>query len=258
MHDLALLADDGLCRGLLTLVARDRSITAALLAHIAEFDARQLYLVAAYPSMFAYCVGHLKLSDEAAYTRIHVARTMRRFPMLFTALEDGRLNLTTVRRLSAHFTDANVAELIELATHLKTLEIDELIARKFPSPEPLRLDEGLSALGPAREPESQPSAGGQLVLKQVGPPPVLPERLKPIAPQRCGLQVTISGETHDKLRRAQDLLSHAVPDRDVAAVLDRALDALITQLEKRKFAVTERPRQPKPAPRAIRAEEVKH
>jgi hypothetical protein len=38
------------------------------------------------------------------------------------------------------------------------------------------------------------------------------------------------------------LLGHAVPSGEVAEVLDRALDALIGQLERRKFAATSRPR----------------
>jgi hypothetical protein len=48
--------------------------------------------------------------------------------------------------------------------------------------------------------------------------------------------------THDKLRHAQALLSHAVPSGDVAQVLDRALDALIRELEKRKLGSTTRRR----------------
>jgi 5-methylcytosine-specific restriction endonuclease McrA len=63
-----------------------------------------------------------------------------------------------------------------------------------------------------------------------------------LAPERFALQVTIAKSTHDKLRHAQELLSHAVPSGDLAQVLDRALDALIGQLEKSKFAATDTPR----------------
>ena len=45
-----------------------RRTTAALLAHIAEVDARKLYLPAAHPSMFSYCVEELGLSEDAAYS----------------------------------------------------------------------------------------------------------------------------------------------------------------------------------------------
>ena len=67
-------------------------------------------------------------------------------------------------------------------------------------------------------------------------------RLTPLSPQRFAVQVTIGQETHDKLLYAQSLLGHAVPTGDLAAVLDRALDALIPRLEQRRFAATARTR----------------
>ena len=70
----------------------------------------------------------------------------------------------------------------------------------------------------------------------------------PLAAGRFELQVSLGQSAYDKLRYAQDLLSHQIPSGDNAAVLERALDALIPQLEKRKFAATERPR-PTPAQR---------
>ena len=63
-----------------------------------------------------------------------------------------------------------------------------------------------------------------------------------MASQRFALQVTVGQRTHDKLRYAQALLGHQIPSGDLAEVLDRALDALIGQLEKRTFAATDRPR----------------
>ncbi|MGH7340592.1 MAG: HNH endonuclease, partial [Candidatus Rokuibacteriota bacterium] len=87
------MRDEDLLRDLATLVARDRAITADILAHIAEVDARRLYLPAAYPSMHAYCVGALHLADDAAYKRVQAARAARRFPQLFEAVADGRLHL---------------------------------------------------------------------------------------------------------------------------------------------------------------------
>jgi len=51
-YRLSHLADQTLLRDLATLVAQDRALTADLLAHLAEVDARRLYLPAAYPSMY--------------------------------------------------------------------------------------------------------------------------------------------------------------------------------------------------------------
>jgi hypothetical protein len=64
----------------------------------------------------------------------------------------------------------------------------------------------------------------------------------PLALDRFSIKVTVSQATHDKLRRAQALLRHAVPSGDVAEVLDRALDALIEKVDKRRNGTTNKPR----------------
>jgi hypothetical protein len=68
--------------------------------------------------------------------------------------------------------------------------------------------------------------------------------IAPLAPERDKVQVTVSRETYNKLRHAQDLLRHVIPDGDPAVVLDRALTVLVEHLEKRRFAATARPRSP--------------
>jgi hypothetical protein len=52
----------------------------------------------------------------------------------------------------------------------------------------------------------------------------------------------VSAQFCEKLERAQDLLAHRVPGRDVAEVLERALDALINATVKQRFAQTDAPR----------------
>lgn len=64
----------------------------------------------------------------------------------------------------------------------------------------------------------------------------------PLSPTRFKLQVTIVADTHEKLRLAQDLLRHTVPDGDLSEVLDRALTVLVRQLERQRFAATATPR----------------
>ena len=64
----------------------------------------------------------------------------------------------------------------------------------------------------------------------------------PLSPDRYKLQVTIGGETLEKLRLAKDMLRHALPSGDEAVLLDRALTSLLADLARRKFAATDRPR----------------
>jgi 5-methylcytosine-specific restriction endonuclease McrA len=51
----------------------------------------------------------------------------------------------------------------------------------------------------------------------------------------------VGQETHDTLRRLQDLLRREVPDGDAAVIVARALKLLLETTEKAKFAQTPRP-----------------
>jgi 5-methylcytosine-specific restriction endonuclease McrA len=64
----------------------------------------------------------------------------------------------------------------------------------------------------------------------------------PLAPDCFKVQLTISRETHDKLRRVQDLLRHVIPTGHAAEIFDRALTVLLADLERRRYAETSRPR----------------
>lgn len=68
------------------------------------------------------------------------------------------------------------------------------------------------------------------------------DRVKPLSAEHALLQVTIDRETQDALRNAQNLLSHQLPSGSISEVLKRALLALVKQLEKTKFAATDKPR----------------
>ncbi|TMQ73964.1 MAG: HNH endonuclease, partial [Candidatus Eisenbacteria bacterium] len=85
------VSEPALLRDCETVHARERGVTAQALAYLAEVDARKAYVPAGYDSMFAYCVGALRLSEQAARKRIHAARAARRFPAIFPAVAEGRL-----------------------------------------------------------------------------------------------------------------------------------------------------------------------
>jgi hypothetical protein len=245
---LAHLSNEQLTRDLTAVVIRDRRITAAVLAHIAEFDARRLYLAAGYKSMHAYCVGALHFSDSAADKRINAARTAREFPEIFQAVADGRLHLTAVLVLGSRLTLGNARELIQEAEHKTRVQIEELLAARFPRTESLPMVLAMPAqLAPERVGERRdapgPSAAEAPARRELAPERVGPRwKVEPIAKQRFLLNVMIDQETRDLLQRAQDLMSHQVSAGDVAEALKRSLKLAVATLKKRKFAATSRPR----------------
>ena len=238
-YSLSHVADDVLLDNLAAFALRDRANTAMLLAHIAEVDARKLYAPAKYHSMHEYCVEVLKLSEDEAKKRIQAARAARRFPAIFHELAEGRLHLTGVCLLAPYLTPETARELIDAASDRKKWEIEELLARHFevsvPVPRPVA---PISSEGPATM-----QALGVDATPDEGAPEHLPElqsALPPPKPVSYFIQVTVSKETHDKLRYLQGPLSHAVPGGDLAPVLDRALDRAIEHYEKKRFGVSER------------------
>jgi len=248
MHDYTLshVRDEVLLHDLAALVSQDRATTANLLAHIGEADSRRLYAPAGYPSMHAYCVGELRLSEDAASRRIQAARAARRFPALFVALVDGRLHLTALNLLAPHLREANALELIEIATHRRKSEIEEYLACRFGPTEaafaslrPATVSERheLSALAHVEcHTPSMNGATHPVLLPNGGQSTdnITHEDAQEI---RYILKVALSKTTHEKIRHAQALLSHTIPNGDIAEVLDRALDRLILDLEKRKAGV---------------------
>jgi 5-methylcytosine-specific restriction endonuclease McrA len=242
-YTLTHLSDAVLLRDLAVLVAQDRTTTAALLAHIAEVDVRRLYLPAGYASMFAYCVGDLRLSEDAAYKRIQAARAARQFPLIFAAVADGRLHLTGLGMLVPHLTESNAGELLAAAAGKTKSEIEQLVAERFPGTEWLPLVQVIPASPQdvAGAPEDVTALTRELAPAQVETSVERP-RVKPLSPERFALQFAIGKSTYDKLQYVQAMLSHRLASGDVAQVFDRALDALISQLEKQKFAATDKPR----------------
>jgi hypothetical protein len=222
-----------------------------LVAHIAEIDARRLYVPAAYPSMYLYCVHELHLSEGSAYKRIQAARTARQFPAIFDALAEGYLHLTAVNLLAPYLTPENAEALLEAAGHKTTREIEQVLAERFPRSEMLPLVQAIPSSPPLpggqRPPELHEAcasdgirAGSGLSARRVAPIPG--SNSTPVAPERFLLQLTVAQSTHDKLQYLKELLSHQVPSGDLAEVLERTFDIAIRQLEMRKFAATSRAR----------------
>ncbi len=156
--------------------------------------------------------------------------------------------------LAAYLTPENAEELLAAASHQSKAGIEHLLAERFPRPD---VPDRIVGLGPS--PTVELSAPGRIgsTDEQLSPgtveasgarlapgpvaPPVRPG-MAPLAPGRYGLQFTVAQGTYEKLRYAQALLGHSVPSGELAQVLDRALDALIARLERRKVAATGRPR----------------
>ncbi|MGH2396429.1 MAG: HNH endonuclease [bacterium] len=253
---VARLSNDELLARVKHLAEREREATSSLIAHLAELDQRRLYLAQGYSSLFSYCTQVLHIAESAAYRRIEAARTVHRFPVILEMLEQGSVNLTTVILLGAHLTQENHRKVLEEARHKSKRQVEELCAKLHPQPAIpsciRKLPTATTSVASRTRDEAAVShqfIGGRQPTESVAlPSPAFvqpqprPAVVVPLAPERYKVQFTASAETYEKLRRAQNLLRHEIPNGDPAAIFDRALTVLLQDLAKSKFAAADRPR----------------
>jgi hypothetical protein len=270
---LTTLSDDELLRRVELLAEGERAATVELIAHLGELDARKLYLGQGCGSLFRYCTDVLRLSEDATFNRIEVARASRKFPVILQLLAEGSLSLSTARRLAAHLTVENHKHLLAEAKGRSKREVEALVAgisprpdvpavvRRLPGTRPVESADGAAVPSPVPV-RSSPSPSGAPGPAEFGSPPVFPPALAPVAgqrpidaqipvsrpivaplsPGRYRIQFTVGSDTHGKLRRAQDLLRREIPDGDPGAIFDRALTLLLHDIERRKLGATSRAR----------------
>jgi hypothetical protein len=204
------LTDAELIAAVKEIATRERASTAELVEHFAELEARGLHLAAGFTSLYEYCREVLHLTEDRACNRIAAARAARDHPVILEMLSDGRLNLSTLRLLIPHLGEDPTALLAEAAFRSKR-EIRELLAARAPRPD-------------------VPDAVRRL------------PQVEPLAPDRYLFKFTGDAATVALLRQAQDLMRHSLPRGDHGAIFKRALAVLVEDLQKKKFAVTDRPR----------------
>jgi len=287
-HPLEKLTDQALLDQFSDLVQQSHHHTAALLRYIDVIDRRKLWAKYGHPSLFDFCVSRHHMSESTAAKRIGAARAARRFPVILEMVARGELHLSGIHRLKAHLTPENHVSVLGQARHKTIREIDGLIAHLAPKPDvpsTLRaLPERRAAAVPspvfAAPIAANPEVGAESPTVESAPAspapptataPVEPRASQvplgppaehrapdpaPLSPGRYRLTVTLDENSHQRLKQLQDLLAHKIPNGDPAAIIERALKALLTEVKKRKVGITDRPRAAKPAPPPVQTRHV--
>ncbi len=263
------LSDGELLAATRRLVGRSNQLLASLLAHLAEVEARGVHRTRACASLYTYCIYELRFSEDEAFRRVSAARLVQRFPALLDAVAAGELHLTGLLMLGPHLTAENLVEVLARAKHRTKKELARLVRQLDPLPrvapriEPLgpeqphlvppapTWDQFVSSLNPVRELEAgdrprdwaeernetvsaAANDAAEAALDAPAPARVEPERYR--------VQFEASEEYVALVERAKALLSHAAPGAGLAELHVRAMRALVAELERERYAVTERAR----------------
>jgi hypothetical protein len=200
-------SDESLLASVTKLTGSHRQLTAELVAHLAEIEARDLQLVAGFSSMFEFCTKALRFSEGEAFRRILAARLCRRFPGVYGLLASGDVNLSTLELLRPWLTEENNEELLAAVSGRRKHEVQALLAERFPQPD-------------------RPSS-----IRRV--------TLEPLSVASFRVEFTASAALREKLEHCRDLMSHANPSRELAVVIERAVDLLLKDLERKRLGKTE-------------------
>ena len=186
-------------------VRNEKKATHTVLKYINEVSARKLYIDLGYESLFKMLTERHKYSVNQAYDRIDAARVLKIDPTVIKKLESGSLNLTQLVKVGQCFKheakagkpmDAERAEVLLAKLENKSIfETEKVLA------------------------------------KEVNFIPKAFQKLTPQSDESVRATMTFSAEQFAILQKAQNLISHSVPNKDLAEAIVYLAQAHIRMTE---------------------------
>ena len=211
-----------------------------MIAHLAEMSERKTALRLGYRSLYDYCARRLNLSEGAVPARVQVANVCRRFPQLLAALAESRVSLTVAGLLAPHVSEDNIEDNIEeLIDHCagKTRKETELylVALK---PKPVFEPSVRKVPLPPKSPAVLAPEVASLPAPPASPKPS-PTILQPAAhvsrPESTetttlfNFRFSADKAFRDKFERLAEVLGVDNPEKNMAALFEKALEVTLDQ-----------------------------
>lgn len=237
MSSLCALSDAELVKDLRALVQSERHAMVDVIEHLVEVERRRLYLGSKIATLYRYCIAELGYDEHAALKRNRVAKLALRLPQVLDELRAGSMQLTGLFLLSNYLRGDNVGALLGEARGKSRRQIEDLIARRFPRPD---VPSSLEPMAP-RHPDLKQAEQLMLAATVAAVPTCsragasVLARLEPLSPSRLRVEFTARAELYDKVQKARELLSHALPTGDLGELFERALDALLENEARKRF-----------------------
>ena len=273
-YGLGGLGNDQLLASLTALVQREDVMLSDMLAHLAELDERDLCLELGYPSLFKYCTDALGFCLSSAGRRIAAARVCRRYPEALARVAKGELKLSVLCALNKYLNLENAAELFVACSGKSYEQVELLLAARFPKPDvrdlvrrlpvkkrvtpdvgcaegdgtvvPNGCAEGDGTVVPNGYAEVDGVAARSVYAGAAVAPEsrqaAKPGTVKPLSAERFSVNFTADSEFRELLEEVRALVSHAEPKGDLMSVMKRGLEALRSELLKKRLGVGRKPR----------------
>jgi len=163
-----------------------RFLESDLLDIIQKIDDKKVFRALGYSSLYQYCVESLHLSEGAAYNFINVARKAKEVPELKMEIKKGTITVNKAKRIAPVINKENSSLWLEKARSLSQRHLERELAKAYPKT-------------------------------------ATPEKSTYVSENRLNLQLGVSQELLDQLRRIQDILSQK---KKRAVTLEESLEEM--------------------------------
>ena len=232
------LSDRELLRETSNLVRHERHLQGAIIDHLAEIEARGLYLERGFSSLFDYAVRELGYSDAAAARRIGAMRLCADAPEAREGLRDGSLTLSAAAELQWAFDRQRRRGSISGSAAIAPAEsaaarsaaqnepaADSAPAVPLPPAEPQPPPLVLDAVGRQKLVEEAAGKSARQVRQMLAnlDPELAPpaDRVRPLGDGRYELKAVIDAECQQGLEQLRGLLSHVDPRMTLGQLVGR-------------------------------------
>ena len=227
---VAALSDRELLAQTSNLARVERHLQGAIIDHLAEIEARSLFLRRGYSSLFEYAVRELGYSDAAAGRRLAAMRLCADNPHTRERLRDGSLSLSAAAELQWAF-DRQRRRVPPVAAPITpradTPRADTPQAATTPAVAALPTEPPLVLDAVGRQKLVEEAAGKSTrqvkqMLADVDPELAAPaDRVRPLGNGRYELKALIDAECQRGLEQLMGLLSHVDPRMTVGQLVGR-------------------------------------
>ena len=245
----AALSDRELLAQTSNLARVERHLQGAIIDHLAEIEARCLFLRRGFASLFEYAVRELGYSDAAAGRRIAAMRLCADSPQTRERLRDGSLSLSAAAELQWAFDRQRrrVPPVAATATRrADTPRADTPQAATTPAVAALPTEPPLVLDAVGRQKLVEEAAGKSTrqvkrMLADLDPELAAPaDRVRPLGNGRYELKALIDAECQRGLEQLAGLLSHVDPRMTVGQLVGRLAQAAAAAAAGRRSTATTR------------------
>ena len=259
------LSDRALLRQTSALVRHERHLQGTIIDHLAEIEARRLFLRRGCSSLFDYAVRELGYSDAAAGRRLGAVRLCADQPGARERLRDGSLTLSAAAELQWAFDRQRRRGSISGTASIAPADSGPASGEVGSAPaEAARADDPAADAAPVAPPShSKPApplvldaAGRRKLVEEASGksarqvrrmladlnPELAPpaDRVRPLGDGRYELKAVIDADCQEGLEHLRGLLSHVDPRMTVGQLVGRIAQAAAAAAARRRSTATTR------------------